>query len=101
VTGKKLKAIRVNLGMTQPQLAARMGIARNTVNRMEFGGQSITLAMEILIYFVAREADLEIPDPRAGRGAASPKQAKGAGAADPEGKGRRRSRKNTLRRGRR
>jgi transcriptional regulator with XRE-family HTH domain len=60
VTGKQLKAIRTKLGLTQPQLAARLGVARNTVNRMEFGGQAITQTMELLIGYVAREAGVDV-----------------------------------------
>jgi DNA-binding transcriptional regulator YiaG len=33
----QLKAIRARLGFTQAQLAAKLGVERNTVNRWEMG----------------------------------------------------------------
>lgn len=60
MTGKELKAVRSRLGLTQAELADRLRVARNTVNRMEFGGQAIMPSMELLISYVARDAGVDI-----------------------------------------
>jgi hypothetical protein len=67
---------------------------------MEFGGQAITPPMELLIYFVVREAGLEIVDPRRGQPNDPPQSAQGSGVADTQDQGRHRARKNPVRRGR-
>lgn len=37
MTAKQLTALRATLGLTQPQLAARLGVQPNTVYRWEAG----------------------------------------------------------------
>jgi transcriptional regulator with XRE-family HTH domain len=66
MVGKELKKIRHALGLTQVALAQRLGVTRNTVVRMEFGGQAITPSMELLIGYVAREAGVDVADSQRG-----------------------------------
>src|SRR5689334_7320324 len=105
MTGKELKTIRERLGLSQEQFAARLKISRVSVTRMEYGSQIIKPSMayfvELVANEIARESQVEISHPRPGRRDDAPKPAKGAGIADPKNKGRRRPRKNSLRRGRR
>jgi transcriptional regulator with XRE-family HTH domain len=102
VTGKELKAIRTALKLTQAEFSERLKVSRNTVNRMEFGGQAITPSMALLIEYVAREAGLgKIANARRGRRRLASEQTISAGASDTKGKDRNRARKNNVhRRGR-
>jgi transcriptional regulator with XRE-family HTH domain len=101
VTGKELKRLREKLGLTQAELAERLRVARNTVNRMEFGGQAITPSMELLIQYVAREAGVDITYSRPSGHAAASQQAKGAGPGHSKSTARKRQGKDSLQRGRR
>ena len=101
MTGEQLREIRIRMRLTQVQLGERLRVRGNTIARFERDEMAITPSMELLIQYVAREARVEVPHSGSGRRTDSPKQTQGAGAANTEDKGRRRSRKNTLRRGRR
>ena len=52
-SGKRIKALRTNHGLTQERLAEQLGIAVNTVARIEIGnrGISIDLAIELAVRF--------------------------------------------------
>jgi transcriptional regulator with XRE-family HTH domain len=55
-TGQRLKTARKQKGMTQGELAKRLGVAQNTISRYELGNKSITLST---LYEIAQT--LEIP----------------------------------------
>lgn len=52
-SGKRIKALRKKNGLTQEKLAEQLGIAVNTVARIEIGnrGISIDLAIELAVRF--------------------------------------------------
>ena len=52
-SGKRIKALRKKNGLTQEKLAEQLGIAVNTVARIEIGnrGISIDLAIEVAVRF--------------------------------------------------
>ena len=52
-SGKRIKALRKKHGLTQERLAEQLGIAVNTVARIEIGnrGISIDLAIELAVRF--------------------------------------------------
>src|SRR5262245_7845195 len=74
MTQKQVVAIREAMGLTQAQLAERLGVSRNSVARMEVGLQVITPAMALLIEYVAREAGVDVTHPKRSRGKASDKR---------------------------
>jgi transcriptional regulator with XRE-family HTH domain len=41
LTGREFRAIRIRLGLTQEDLATRLGVIRGTVNRWEKGKLSV------------------------------------------------------------
>jgi transcriptional regulator with XRE-family HTH domain len=88
MTGAELKRIRTALKLTQAEFAERLKISRNTVNRMEFGGQAITPSMALLVEYVAREAGLESAHRSGGRGAAASQKANRGKTRNPVRKGR-------------
>ena len=47
------------MGLTQAEMAERIGMTRNSVARMERGEMIVTPPMALLISFVAREAGVE------------------------------------------
>lgn len=51
--GKRIKALRKEHGLTQEQLAEQLGVAANTIARIETGnrGISIDLAIELVVRF--------------------------------------------------
>lgn len=49
MTAIQLKRIRAKLKLSQSQLAAKLGVARNTVNRWEMGLRRISPMAERLI----------------------------------------------------
>jgi transcriptional regulator with XRE-family HTH domain len=75
MTGKQLKAIRERLGLSQEQFAARLKLSRVSVTRMEYGSQVIKPSMAYFVELVAKEAGVESPDAKRGRGDAQGKQA--------------------------
>lgn len=55
MTGDEVRAARKRLGLTQAQLAARLGLARNTVTRWEIGLRSVPkMAATLLRMLVAQ-----------------------------------------------
>ena len=52
-SGKRIKALRKKHGLTQEQLAEQLGVAANTIARIETGnrGVSIDLAIELVVRF--------------------------------------------------
>ena len=75
MTPKQLSAIRSRMGLTQAQFAECLRVSRNSIARMEKGGQVITPAMELLIGFVAREAVVEAAHGQRGGGSVGDKAA--------------------------
>ena len=55
MTADQLKTLRTTLGLTQPQLAARIGVQPNTVYRWEAGIHPISRPMQKLIEHVRDE----------------------------------------------
>lgn len=53
LSGEELKTIRLRLGMTQRELAEKIGVARNTVWRWEVGRASIGVPEAHLIRLLA------------------------------------------------
>ena len=51
----ELKRVRARLGLTQTQLADRLGVTQNTVARWEMGDRRITEPMGRLIERIAKE----------------------------------------------
>lgn len=49
MTPEQLKSIRERLGLTQAQLAQRMGVERNTINRWEMGLNRIPRMAQLLL----------------------------------------------------
>ena len=50
----KYKAARERLGLTQAQLAERLGVTRKTINRREAGEATITTEAELAIRSLAK-----------------------------------------------
>lgn len=58
-SGKRIKALRKEHGLTQEQLAEQLGVAANTIARIETGNRVI---LSILVYtFFSRMFDLMLP----------------------------------------
>ena len=51
-SGKRIKMLRKNLGLTQENLAEQLGVALNTISRIEIGkrGISIDLAIDLAVH---------------------------------------------------
>lgn len=52
-SGKRIRDLRKRFGLTQEELADKLGIALNTVSRIEIGyrGISVDLAIEVALKF--------------------------------------------------
>ena len=52
-SGKRIKSLRKKHGLTQEEFADQLGIALNTVSRIEIGqrGISVDLAIELVVRF--------------------------------------------------
>ena len=52
-SGKRIRKLRKKNGLTQEQLADLLGVALNTISRIEVGsrGISIDLAIELAVHF--------------------------------------------------
>lgn len=52
-SGKRIRELRKQFGLTQEELAERLGVALNTISRIEIGqrGVSIDLALELAVHF--------------------------------------------------
>jgi transcriptional regulator with XRE-family HTH domain len=55
MTGKEVKAIRLRLGLTQRELAAKVGVARNTVTRWELGLMGVRESAVRLLRVLAKQ----------------------------------------------
>lgn len=55
MTGTELRDLREVLGLTQAQLAARIGMHPNTVARMERGELAVSARTEAVVRLLARE----------------------------------------------
>ena len=98
MTGKQLRAIRDRMGLTQAELAARLGVTASPVARMEQAVMIVTRSMELLIGYVAREAaGVDVSShARGGRPTAAFKKAGRPGVGSAAGKSRSRSGKNPV-----
>ena len=58
-SGKRIKALRKEHGLTQEQLAEQLGVAANSIARIETGnrGISIDLAIELVVRFDTSRID--------------------------------------------
>ena len=55
MTGEDLKALRTELCLTQTELAEKIGVARNTINRWEMGIRGIPEPVARLMQYVTQE----------------------------------------------
>ena len=55
MTGEEVRRVRTKLGVTQAQLAERLGVAPNTVYRWEADRVAITAPMAQLIRLLGKE----------------------------------------------
>src|SRR5687767_11600377 len=102
MTGKELMKIRLKLGLTQRQLAERVGIASNNIAKQERGILGISEPVARLIRVIAAGVDVEkIAHTGSSRRASSPKPTQGSGTALAKGKNRRGSGQNSVQRVRR
>jgi len=60
MTPEELKALRARLGLTQQELAEKVGVARNTINRWEMGIRSIPEPVVRLMDYLTKEVRAEI-----------------------------------------
>ena len=60
MTPEELKALRARLGLTQYELAEKVGVARNTINRWEMGIRSIPEPVVRLLDYLTKEVRAEI-----------------------------------------
>lgn len=56
VTGKDVRRIRKRLGLSQPQLAERLGVTKNSVARWERGEMGIRQSVVILLGMLDQSA---------------------------------------------
>ena len=59
MTRDELQALRAKLGLTQPELAEKVGVARNTINRWEMGIRSIPEPVVRLLDYLTKEVRAE------------------------------------------
>ncbi|MBI3800222.1 MAG: helix-turn-helix transcriptional regulator [Deltaproteobacteria bacterium] len=59
MTRDELKALRARLGLTQYELAEKVGVARNTINRWEMGIRRIPEPVARLVDYLAKEVRAE------------------------------------------
>jgi DNA-binding transcriptional regulator YiaG len=57
--GQELRAVRSSLGVTQAELARRMGVTWNTVARWETGQRKVPKIAEVLLGYIERETRTE------------------------------------------
>ena len=62
--GKELRAVRVNLGLTQRQLAERMGVTGNSIARWERDEVPISMLVERFVLLLEQD---EQPSRRAAK----------------------------------
>jgi transcriptional regulator with XRE-family HTH domain len=58
VTGRRLKQLRVNRGLSPEQLGSRVGVSGRTIRRVEEGGRPTVRTM----FLLAKEFDCEVVD---------------------------------------
>src|SRR3989304_9978621 len=75
MTGKRVRAIRLQMGLTQVGLAVKIGMTGSSVARMEQGVMIVTEPMALLISYVAREAGVDGINAPRGRKLAQDKRA--------------------------
>ena len=56
MTSKEVRAIRLRLGLTQAELAAKVGVARNTVTRWELGLMGVRESAARLLQMLAKQS---------------------------------------------
>jgi transcriptional regulator with XRE-family HTH domain len=90
MTGKQIRRIRDAMGLTQVDFGERIGLAGNSVARIERGVMIVTKTVAILVGYVAREAGVADSATHTGgtRQVAPPKSEKSSRATDPKGTGR-------------
>lgn len=57
MTGKQIRKIRLRLGLTQTQLAERLGVSRNSVTRWELGLMGIRESAARLLRTIERDSE--------------------------------------------
>ena len=55
MTGQELKALRQQMGLTQKELAKKLGVPWNTVARWEVGMRKIFEPVARLVHYLAKE----------------------------------------------
>ena len=55
MTGEELKKLRKSLGMTQKELAAKIGIVPNSVARLERNERKISIVLERFLKFLKKD----------------------------------------------
>src|ERR1051325_7522813 len=89
MNGKKLRAIRKRMGLSQAAMGDCLRLTGNSIARMERDEVTITPSMELLIGYVAREAGVDPSHAKAGsRAARAKKRAHGSHTRHSAGKGR-------------
>ena len=61
MTGHELRAIRRNLGMTQGEFAVQLGIALNSLSRLETGRCQITELRAMQVRMLTQETTMKAP----------------------------------------
>jgi DNA-binding transcriptional regulator YiaG len=56
MTGKQIRTIRIRLGLTQAELAEKLGVTRNTVTRWESESIGIKESAARLLQLLAKES---------------------------------------------
>jgi len=59
MTGQELKALRQQMGLTQKELAEKLGVPWNTVARWEVGMRKIFEPVARLVHYLAKEVRAE------------------------------------------
>jgi DNA-binding transcriptional regulator YiaG len=59
MTGQELKALRHQMGLTQKELAEKIGVPWNTVARWEVGMRKIAEPIARLVHYIAKEVKAE------------------------------------------
>jgi transcriptional regulator with XRE-family HTH domain len=89
MTGKQLRQIRLQMELSQRQLAAHIRTTRNTIARWERGEVQISEPIGLLIEMVAKEHGVDAAHPARGRRHAQNKRAHAKAAKTAKGKVRR------------
>lgn len=57
MTGPEYRALRLALGLTQRELAERLGVRENTIWRRENGQREISPEAELALYWIQQEIE--------------------------------------------